>query len=120
MTGAPFKVVAGCLALIVAACSSVPRHAPADAASPAARAPIKGGGYYKDDGPGDNPPNLDAIGDAQPRPERLHRFANNPYEVFGKQYVPLRVAGVFRERGVASWYGRRYHGQKTSMGETYD
>ena len=40
--------------------------------------------------------------------------------MFGKDYVPLRTAGSFRERGIASWYGRRYHGQKTSNGETYD
>ena len=71
-------------------------------------------------GPGDNPPDLDRIPDAQPRAERLHRFANNPYQVFGKDYVPIRVGMAYRERGVASWYGRRYHGQKTSSGETYD
>ncbi|NBX34698.1 septal ring lytic transglycosylase RlpA family protein [bacterium] len=58
--------------------------------------------------------------DAQPRSEPLHRFANNPYQVFGKDYVPQRVVGTYRERGIASWYGRRYHGQKTSNGEIYD
>ncbi len=40
--------------------------------------------------------------------------------MFGKSYVPLRSAGEFRQRGTASWYGRRYHGQKTSSGEIYD
>lgn len=109
------------LVLALAACSSSPpRSAPESGSQAAARTPIKGGGYYKDDGPGENPPDLDRIADAQPRPERLHRFANNPYQVFGKDYVPLRVGGAFRERGIASWYGRRYHGQKTSSGETYD
>jgi len=109
------------LVLALAACSSSPpRGAPEPGSQAAARTPIKGGGYYKDDGPGENPPDLDRIADAQPRPERLHRFANNPYQVFGKDYVPLRVGGAFRERGIASWYGRRYHGQKTSSGETYD
>ena len=80
----------------------------------------RGGAYYKDDGPGENPPDFDKIADAQPRSEPLHRFANNPYQVFGKNYVPLRTAAAFRQRGVASWYGRRYHGQKTSSGEIYD
>jgi len=81
----------------------------------------KGGGYYKDDGPGDNAPdNLDAIPDAVPRDEPLHRFANNPYSVLGRDYVPLRARTPHRERGIASWYGRKFHGQKTSSGEPYD
>jgi rare lipoprotein A len=105
----------------LAACSSSPpRSAPDAGSAAAARAPIKGGGYYKDDGPGENPPDLDRIPDAQPRAERLNRFANNPYQAFGKDYLPMRVGMAYRERGVASWYGRRYHGQKTSSGETYD
>ncbi len=91
------------------------------ASAPASRPPARGGGYYLDDGPGDNPPaNLDAIPDAEPRLEPLHRFANNPYVVFGQQYVPVRELRSFRQRGVASWYGRRFHGQKTSSGEPYD
>jgi len=109
------------LLMALAACSSSPpRSAPEHGTQAGARAPIKGGGYYKDDGPGDNPPDLDRIPDAQPRAERLSRFANNPYQAFGKDYVPMRVGAAYRERGVASWYGRRYHGQKTSSGETYD
>ena len=79
------------------------------------------GAYYKDDGPGDNPPaNLDQIPDAQPRDEPLHRFANRPYQVFGRDYVPLQSHQEFMQRGVGSWYGRRYHGQNTSSGERYD
>ena len=79
------------------------------------------GGYYKDDGPGDSPPpNLDAVPDAVPRDEPLHRFANRPYQVFGRDYTPLAAVGPFRERGTASWYGRRFNGGKTSSGEPYD
>ena len=88
-------------------------------ATPANTSP-RGGGYYKDDGPGDNPPDLAAIPDADPRIEPLHRFANNPYNVFGVPYAPLRSIAPFRESGLASWYGRKFHGQKTSSGETYD
>ena len=81
----------------------------------------KKGGYYKDDGPGANPPsNLDRVTDAKPRAEPLHRAANRPYEVFGKKYVPLASVRPFHQRGVASWYGKRFHGQKTASGETYD
>jgi rare lipoprotein A len=103
---------------------------PASAPVPAARpTPVKppslilkrGGGFYQDDGPGDNPPaDIDAIPDAVPRSEPPHKFANNPYSVFGRDYVPLHEATAFRERGVASWYGRKFHGQKTASGESYD
>jgi rare lipoprotein A len=79
------------------------------------------GGYYLDDGPEENPPdNLDRVPDAEPRPEPLHRFANNPYSVFGRDYVPATGLKPYRARGIASWYGKRFHGQKTSSGEPYD
>lgn len=86
---------------------------------PAATA--RGGGYYLDDGPHVNPPaNLDAVPDAVPRAEPLHRGAQRPYVVMGRSYVPMTVLAPYRARGVASWYGRRYHGKLTSNGETYD
>ena len=58
--------------------------------------------------------------DAVPRVEPLHRFANRPYSVLGREYVPATTLKAYRERGVASWYGRKFHGQPTSIGETYD
>ena len=86
-----------------------------------ARYARRGGGYYKDDGPGDEiPDNLDDLPDAVPRQEPLHRFANRPYNVFGKYYTPASHVRPFRQRGVASWYGKKFHGQKTSIGERYD
>lgn len=103
------------LVLFLAGCAGVPSQ-PEQA--PEAKRP---GGYYKDDGPGETvPDNLAAIPDAQPRVEPLNRFANRPYEVFGKRYVPLASVQPFRQRGLASWYGKRFHGQKTSSGERYD
>jgi rare lipoprotein A len=90
------------------------------ALSACAAAP-RSGGYYKDDGPGEKPPaNLDQIADAQPKSEPLHRYANRPYQVFGKEYVPLASAQAYRQRGMASWYGKKFHGQRTASGETYD
>lgn len=81
----------------------------------------KKGGYYKDDGPERNPPsNLDRVPDARPRAEPLNSAANRPYVVFGKKYVPLTKVQAYRQRGLASWYGKRFHGQRTSSGETYD
>jgi len=79
------------------------------------------GGYYKDDGPpAQTPANLDNIPDAVPRIEPLARGPNNPYTVMGKRYVPDKAERPYRKRGVASWYGRKFHGRKTSNGETYD
>lgn len=81
----------------------------------------KGGGYYLNDGPGDNPPaNIDAIPDAEPKVEPMHKAASRPYTVLGQTYTPHASFRPYKEIGVASWYGRRYHGQKTSIGEIYD
>jgi rare lipoprotein A len=113
------------IAAVVAGCASTPtpprveREAKAPPTAPPP--PRRGGGYYQDDGPGDAPPpDLDRIADAVPRAEPLHRFANSPYVVFGRQYVPEREVRPVRQRGVASWYGRKFHGQKTASGEVYD
>lgn len=82
--------------------------------------PDRPGGYYKDDGPGARVPDLASIPDAMPRNEPLHRWANRPYVVFGKRYVPLTRVGAFQQRGIATWYGKRFHGKPTSSGERYD
>lgn len=116
--------------LLLGGCGSTPHRVPSPA--PAAGTPNapsspgvtqrRGGGYYMDDGPGDNPPpNLELTPDAVPRDEPpLKTAANRPYVVFGKTYTPTSAAGSFKQRGIASWYGRKFHGQKTSSGEAYD
>ena len=108
------------LAVFLAGCASAP---PADEPAPAKPPPEpqSKGGYYKDDGPEEKPPaNLAEVPDAQPRSEPLHRWANRPYRVFGTDYVPLAELRPFRQRGLASWYGKRFHGNKTASGEPYD
>jgi len=111
-------------AALIVGCASAPSpRVEREASAPPSSlpAPRRGGGYYQDDGPGDTPPrDLDRIADAVPRAEPLHRFANSPYVVFGRQYVPEREVRPVRQRGVASWYGRKFHGQKTASGEAYD
>lgn len=83
--------------------------------------PYKGGGYYKDDGPGANPPaNLDAIPDAVPKAEPFNRQTSKAYKVLGKRYVPLADNANYKAQGLASWYGRKFHGNATSIGEPYD
>jgi rare lipoprotein A len=66
------------------------------------------------------PSDLSTIPDAQPRDEPLHRFANRPYTVFGVNYTPMTTRAALVQSGNASWYGRKFHGQKTAIGETYD
>ena len=79
------------------------------------------GGYYQDDGPGDNPPpGLRDTPDAVVKYEPYAKFANKPYAVFGQTYTPIVNDEPFSQRGVASWYGVKFHGQRTSSGEAYD
>ncbi|RFB68077.1 MULTISPECIES: septal ring lytic transglycosylase RlpA family protein [unclassified Herbaspirillum] len=123
--------------LALAACSSAPPLNPSPSApsapTPVARSangkplpalPAAGsgrGGYYKDDGPGDQPPEglLDTP-DAEPRVEPYSKSALRPYTVFGKTYTPISDNRPFKQRGIGSWYGKKFHGQKTSSGELYD
>ena len=98
-------------AIIVVGCGSVPSRP----------APSKPGGYYLDDGPGPNPPaNLDAVPEPVPKIEPINRFTSRPYAVLGHAYSPYTQLTPYKASGVASWYGKRYHGQKTSSGEVYD
>jgi len=79
------------------------------------------GGFYKDDGPGDRAPEeLDRVPEPVPRLERLHARANRPYQIEGQLYIPLRELEPYQAEGLASWYGRRYHGRQTANGEIYD
>lgn len=80
------------------------------------------GGYYKDDGPGDNPPpNLMATPDAEVRNDPPLPRANKEYAVFGKTYRPITdPEQPFVQRGLGTWYGKKFHGQRTSSGELYD
>lgn len=79
------------------------------------------GGYYQDDGPGDKiPDGLLATPDPEPKVEPYATRGNKPYVVFGKTYVPMVNNQAFKQRGKGSWYGKKFHGQKTSSGEIYD
>lgn len=75
---------------------------------------------------GDGPPSgssriPDMPGDAVPRPEARSKYGNGPvYEVLGKRYTVMPSSSGYQERGVASWYGKKFHGNLTSNRETYD
>jgi len=100
------------LALALAACSSPGTKSP----SVSGPAPA----HQRDAAPR-NPPDLSAIPDAVPRHEPRSRYGNPAsYEVFGQTYHVMNSADGYVERGVASWYGTKFHGRRTSSGEPYD
>lgn len=64
---------------------------------------------------------LSTIPDAVPRQEPRSRYGNPPtYEQFGRRYWTLDSSEDFADQGIASWYGKKFHGKRTSSGETYD
>ena len=89
-----------------------------------ASGPRSGGGVASGrDGPGTNiPPDLASVPDAEPRVEPIRSMGgtSKPYTVLGRGYVPITDDRPFRESGLASWYGRKFHAASTSSGEPYD
>jgi len=73
-----------------------------------------------DDAPA-NPRDVSNVPDAVPRAEPLSRYGNmESYQVYGKTYHTLPSSSGYRESGIASWYGTKFHGKRTSSGEPYD
>lgn len=79
------------------------------------------GKYYEDDGPPSRNYSSSEIADAVPRVEPRSKGGNpKSYVVFGKRYHVMRSSKGYVERGIASWYGKKFHGRRTSNGEIYD
>jgi rare lipoprotein A len=93
-------------AALLAGCASAPR----------------GGSSGARDGVESNPPaDLARTPDAEPKLETIRSGGpNKPYEVLGQNYVPITQDKAFTERGLASWYGRKFHGRRTASGEVYN
>lgn len=73
------------------------------------------------DGPPPRPVDVSKVPDAVPRAEPRSRYGNpDSYVVFGKRYHVKSSAANYQERGIASWYGQKFHGRRTSSGETYN
>ena len=112
---APAVVLALVLVLVtlLGGCALAPKPGPG--ASRPATAPDR-------DGPEANPPkDLARVPDAEPRIEAIRIGGpNRPYEVLGRRYVPITQDQPFTERGLASWYGAKFHGKRTANGEIYD
>ncbi|MBP1207228.1 rare lipoprotein A [Duganella sp. 1411] len=128
--------------LVLAGCGTVPTSEDAPSRPPRASGPVikspsttkpatglpalppansGRGGYYQDDGPGDSPPeNLADVPDADVRNDPLLPRSNRPYVVLGKTYTPITDNEPFTQVGMGTWYGKKFHGQRTSSGEIYD
>ena len=99
------------LALSLAACST-----------PKVQTTKAGGRYYLNDGPpkGITQAQIDAVKEPVPRAERFVSGTLKPYVAMGNSYRPMTRLTPYHARGVASWYGTRYHGLPTASGEPYD
>lgn len=81
----------------------------------------KPGAYYLDDGPDERiPEGLIDTPDAEPRVEPYAKGPSRPYTIFEQTYVPITDNRPFVQRGIGSWYGKKFHGQRTASGEIYD
>lgn len=107
--------------ITLSGCASSP-PAPTPGAASSGPTPQTSGSWFATDGPPDHVPvDLDRLADATPRPEPIRTGGpNKPYRVDGRLYEPFVDDRPLVERGLASWYGRKYHGRQTSMGERYD
>lgn len=104
------------LALLIGGCASTPETAEDRFGTPAPR-------HEQDRAPSEDeiPANVALTPDPEVRDEPKSRYGNPAsYEVFGERYFVLDRAAGYRERGRASWYGKKFHGRRTSSGEPYD
>ncbi len=99
---------------LLSACASAPSTSPSSFPS-SSRYSMEHDAYP------DEEVDVSGVPDAVPRWEPLSRGGNrSPYTVWGKQYYVMDTAKGYKEQGIASWYGKKFHGHLTSNGETYD
>jgi peptidoglycan lytic transglycosylase len=117
------RIITAAILISLSGCGSASKHniSGENSSTAALSSKHNSGGYYLDDGPDINPPtNLDSIPDAIPKIESLRKANMRPYVALGNTYRPLTKLSPYKKRGIATWYGRRYHGKKTAIGEIYD
>ena len=74
----------------------------------------------QDHGPS-NPVDVTEVGNAVPKVEPRSKYGNpKNYKVLGKWYSVRQSSKGYSKKGIASWYGKKFHGHRTSSGETYN
>ena len=105
----------GALALAALAACQTPPTAPGNGSR------LPPGNAQRDGPDAKPPPDLDKVPDAVPQIEPIRSGGpNKPYEIAGKTYVPLTDDRALTEKGLASWYGKKFHGRRTASGEAYN
>jgi rare lipoprotein A len=111
----PYKILVLLLPLLLAACRSTP---PATGSS---TNPNAGRYTLEQDVPLLEPIDLAAVREVIPKVEPRTAAGNkSPYTINGRTYTVLRDEAGYSEIGLASWYGRKFHGHLTANGEQYD
>ena len=114
----PMHALLVLLAAVLAGCASGPQRSGSTASAPVTRpAPSPD----RDGAEANPPPDLARVPDAEPKLEPIRSGGpNKPYAVLGRDYRPITQDAPFTERGIASWYGRKFHGRRTASGEVYN
>jgi len=112
------------VSLVLVACSTVKTGSVASSHSSTLsgkKSLARNGAYFQNDGPADHiPVNLDLVPNAIPQDEPLIRAANLPYSALGMSFRPDTSNTPYKAKGLASWYGKQFHGRRTTSGERYD
>jgi rare lipoprotein A len=115
------KITILCCTLMLASCSQTPEpKSTSTETSPGWEEPNKGRYAQATDSHPDRLPTLLEMTDPEPRAESLSRGGNKPYNIYGVDYSPRTDLMEYKESGIASWYGHKFHGHLTSNGETYN
>ncbi len=119
------RLVALVVAAALSACKSNVRDAPSAAPvaqrGDAAERPSRPAPRAESDGGPAVPPDVSRVPEPVPRGEPLAKYGNkSPYTVLGRTYRVMPTSRGYRERGIASWYGTKFHGRLTSSREPYD
>ena len=121
MTKLRLSLITLLAAATLAACSSKPSAPGTPAAKPPSMVSPNAGRYRDEtDSKPTRLPTLLEMTDPVPKAEPLSRGGNNPYNIFGQDYLPLQQLTEHTEVGIASWYGNKFHGYHTSNGEVYN
>ncbi len=104
------------LVALIAGCASGPKATPPGQPGATPRPGTSG----RDGPPAQPPADLIKVPNARPKVEPIRQGGpNKPYVVLGKGYEPMAGDVAFKQRGLASWYGAKFHGRRTASGEVY-